>query len=76
MAARNITIEYWWFACDVMAAMLVDRNNEIFVLWENFTCYFYANFVYKFSFILSPNMAAMQTTYKRLFKESIAHVKK
>ena len=23
----------WWFACDVMAAMLLDRNNEI-LLWE------------------------------------------
>ena len=25
---------YRWFACDVMAAMLVDRKNEIFLLWE------------------------------------------
>ena len=25
---------YWWFAYDVMAAMLVDRNNKIFLLWE------------------------------------------
>ena len=24
----------WWFACDVMAAMLVDRNNKIFLLGE------------------------------------------
>ena len=27
------------------------------------TCHFYANFVNKFSFVLSTNMAAMQTTY-------------
>ena len=25
---------YWRIACDVMAAMLVDRNNKIFLLWE------------------------------------------
>ena len=25
---------YWWFVCDVRAAMLVDRNNKIFLLWE------------------------------------------
>ena len=24
----------WRIACDVMAAMLVDRNNTIFLLWE------------------------------------------
>ena len=23
----------WWFACDVMAAMLVYRDNKIFLLW-------------------------------------------
>ena len=28
-----ITIN-WWFVCDVMAAMLVYRNNKIFLLWE------------------------------------------
>ena len=31
------TVEYittQGFACDVMAAMLVDRNNKIFLLWE------------------------------------------
>ena len=41
---------YWWFACDVMAAMLVDRNSKIFSpVGVNF--YFYANYVNKFSFV-------------------------
>ena len=33
-ASTKNTIQYWWFACDVMAAMLVYRNNKIFLLWE------------------------------------------
>ena len=33
----------------------MDRNNENFLLWE-FTSIFYANFVNKFSFVLSTNM--------------------
>ena len=48
-----------------MAAMLVDRNNKIFLLWE-FTATFTANFVNKFSFfcfVLSTNMVAVKTTY-------------
>ena len=50
-----------WLACDVMAAMLVDRNNKFFLLWVLTANY--ANFVNKFSFVLSTNMAAIQTTY-------------
>ena len=42
----------------------MDRNNEIFLLWE--LPAFYANFVNKVSFVLSTNMAAMQTTYRFL----------
>ena len=53
---------YRWFACDVMAAMLVDRNNKIFFPL-GVHCHFYQNFVNKFSFVLSTNMAALQTTY-------------
>ena len=31
---RQIILFYWWFACDVMASMLVDRSNKVFLLWE------------------------------------------
>ena len=40
----------------------MDRNNKIFLLGE-LTAIFYANYVSKFSFVLSTNMAAVQTTY-------------
>ena len=33
------TWSYWSYACDIMVAMLMHRNNKIFVLWE-FTAIF------------------------------------
>ena len=39
-----------------MVAMLVDRNNDIFVLWELLA-------IVMQTFVLSTNMAAMQNTY-------------
>ena len=41
----------------------MDRNNKNN---KGVTCHFYGNFVKKFSFVLSTNMAAMQTTYTPL----------
>ena len=37
------------------------RNDKSFLLWQFF--HSYANFVNKFSFVLSTSMVAMQTTY-------------
>ena len=54
---------YWRIAFDIVAEMLVDRNNKIFPLGE-LTAIFYANYVSKLFFVLSTNMAAMQTTHR------------
>ena len=51
----------WRIACDVMVycmvAMLVDRNDKIFLP------FLYENYARKCSFVLSTNMAAMQSKY-------------
>ena len=39
-------------------------NNKIFLLWE-LTSICYGNYVSKLSFVLTTNMAAMQSTYSR-----------
>ena len=51
-----------------MAAMLVYRNDKIFLLGD---FHFYANYVNKFSFVLYTNMAAMQTTHRADVRQSI-----
>ena len=59
---RKYSLYYRLIACDVMAAMLVVWNNNNFSpLGVNF--HFYANYVSKFSFVFTTNMASMQSTY-------------
>ena len=56
------TKSYRFTSCSFMWTMLVVRNNEIFLPWE-LTPFFYANYVSKFSFVFTTNVAAMQSTY-------------
>ena len=61
-------MQYRLTARYVMVAMLVVKNNKIFLLRVNF--HFYANYVSKFCSVLYTNMAAMQSTYSNCNRTS------
>ena len=58
----------WWFACDVMHGHHdhggdVGGQEQYDFSPQGVNCHFYANYVSKFSFVLSTSMVAMQIIY-------------
>ena len=51
-------MQYCWIACDVMAAMLVVKNNSLPLRWEKHF-FFYADSAKKKIIVLTTNMAAL-----------------
>ena len=60
----------WWFACDVIPAMLVYRNNTTFLLCE-LTSIFMQTMATHFLLFCAPRWRAMQTTYSWPFRVSV-----